>query len=78
MTAEDALQYASSLVPLIVGIIVFFRADAIVDGLEKKYNLSPLNKTDVRFRHARIVFRLVGCVSMAVGIFAVLHKLIGL
>ena len=78
MTAENVLQYASGLVPLIIGAIVFFRADAMVDGFEKKYNLSPLNKTDVRFRHARIVFRLVGCVSMVVGLFTLLHKLLGL
>jgi len=63
------LQHTTSLISITVGLLVFFTADAIVVAMEKRMQMSEAAKTDIRWRNARLIFRIVGCVAVATGIW---------
>jgi len=53
--------------PIVFGLTLILRADAIVAGIARRYALTELNKTDIRFRNARLFFKLVGVAAMIAG-----------
>jgi hypothetical protein len=67
------LHTTGNLVSIVVGLLVFFSADAIVVSMEKKMQLSETAKTDMRWRNARLIFRVVGCVAVATGVWQLLR-----
>jgi hypothetical protein len=52
---------------------MFLRADAIVVAMEKRMQMSETAKTDMRWRYARPIFRVIGCVAVATGVWELLH-----
>jgi polyferredoxin len=48
--ATDLLEHSTSLIPIALGLLVFFTADAIVAGMEKRMQMSETAKTGMRWR----------------------------
>ena len=67
------LHHTSSLISIAIGLLIFFRAEAIVVVTEKKMQMSEAAKADTRWRNARLIFRVVGCVAVATGVWQLLR-----
>jgi hypothetical protein len=67
------LEHSTSLIPIAVGLLVLFTADAIVGGMEKRMQMSETAKTDMRWRYARLIVRVIGCVAVATGVWQLLR-----
>jgi hypothetical protein len=67
------LRHTSSLISIAIGLLIFFRAEAIVVVTEKKMQMSEAAKTDTRWRNARLLFQVVGCVAVATDVWQLLR-----
>ncbi len=66
-------HYTESLIYIAVGLFLVFRTDYMVVTIEKRMQISTAAKADVQWRNARAVFRIVGCVFLAAGLWQLLH-----
>ena len=67
------LQHTTSLIPIAIGLLIFFTADAIVVAMEKRMQMSEAAKNDMRWRNARLILRVIGCVAVATGLWQLLR-----
>ena len=74
IAATEWFERGKFVLLLGVGLIVFLQADAIVRSIVRRYQLSPLSQTDVRFRNASVVFRIVGCATVIAGIWGLVRS----
>jgi hypothetical protein len=63
----------ASLICIAVGLLMVLRTDSIVVAMEKRMQMSAAAKVDMRWRNARVVFRVVGCVFVSVGAWEFFH-----